>query len=303
MMGLVTTNVAVFGSCNMDLVAYVSTAPGRGETVLGREFHTVPGGKGANQAIAAGKAGARVQMIGAVGSDDFGTRIRENLIASNVEVKGLRTVPGHSGTAHIVVDDQGGNSIVVIPGANQALDALAAGDEELIAASDSLLLQLEVPFSGVAAAAQAARRHGVRVILTPAPAAQLGEDILSNVDMIVPNEHEAAVLTGSTDPEQALAALLRDVPEAVITLGQRGALYGNRDGETIQVPALPVTAVDTTAAGDTFVGVLATALGEGRPVREALRRASAAAAIAVQRPGASSSMPTEKEITDLLASR
>ncbi|WP_337466321.1 ribokinase [Saccharopolyspora spinosa] len=303
MMNHVTTTVAVFGSCNMDLVAYVGTAPKRGETVLGREFHTVPGGKGANQAIAAAKAGAAVRMIGAVGGDDFGTQIRETLQKSTVDVRGLRTVPGRSGTAHIVVDDEGGNSIIVVPGANGTVDGLVDGDEELIAGSRSLLLQLEIPLPGVAAAAAAGRRNGVRVVLTPAPAVPLPADILPNVDLLVPNEHEAAILAGDDDPHRALAALLQLVPEVVITLGARGSLYGNRDGARVEVPSFPVDAVDTTAAGDTFLGVLSTAMGEGAGVPEALRLASAGAAVSVQRNGASSSMPTRQEITDFLATR
>lgn len=303
MMNHVTTTVAVFGSCNMDLVAYVGTVPERGETVLGREFHTVPGGKGANQAIAAAKAGAAVRMIGAVGEDDFGTQIREALQKSTVDVMGLRTVPGRSGTAHIVVDDEGGNSIIVVPGANGTVDGLVDGDEELIGGSQSLLLQLEIPLPGVAAAAAAGRRNGVRVVLTPAPAVPLPADILSNVDLLVPNEHEAAILAGDDDPHRALAMLLELVPEVVITLGARGSLYGNRDGARVEVPSFPVDAVDTTAAGDTFVGVLSTAMGEGVGVPEALRLASAGAAVSVQRNGASSSMPTRQEITDFLATR
>ncbi len=287
----------------MDLVAYVGTAPKRGETVLGREFHTVPGGKGANQAIAAAKAGAAVRMIGAVGGDDFGTQIRETLQKSTVDVRGLRTVPGRSGTAHIVVDDEGGNSIIVVPGANGTVDGLVDGDEELIAGSRSLLLQLEIPLPGVAAAAAAGRRNGVRVVLTPAPAVPLPADILPNVDLLVPNEHEAAILAGDDDPHRALAALLQLVPEVVITLGARGSLYGNRDGARVEVPSFPVDAVDTTAAGDTFLGVLSTAMGEGAGVPEALRLASAGAAVSVQRNGASSSMPTRQEITDFLATR
>ncbi|MFB9569968.1 ribokinase [Saccharopolyspora hordei] len=296
-----TTSVAVFGSCNMDLVAYVGTAPKRGETVLGREFHTVPGGKGANQALAAAKAGAAVRMIGAVGADEFGAEIRRVLTESDVDVSGLRTVPGRSGTAHIVVDDQGGNSIVVVPAANGTVDGLVEGDEELIAGSQSLLLQLEIPLPGVAAAAAAGRRNGVRVVLTPAPAAELPPEVLSNVDLLVPNEHEAAVLAGAEDPDRALAELLELVPEVVITLGARGSLYGNRDGARVEVPSFPVEAVDTTAAGDTYVGVLSAALGEGADVPEAMRLASAGSAVSVQRTGASSSMPTRQEITDFLA--
>ena len=297
-----TTSVVVFGSCNMDLVAYVPVAPGRGETVTGREFRTVPGGKGANQAIAAAKAGAEARMIGAVGRDEFGDEIRRVLQDSAVDTRGLRTVPGRSGTAHIVVDDDGDNSIVVIPAANGSVDALADGDEEIIARSDSLLLQLEIPQPGVTAAAAAGKRHGVRVVLTPAPAVPLPEDLLREVDLLVPNEHEAAVLTGHDDARRALPALLELVPEVVITLGARGCVYGNREGVRHEVPAFDVQAVDTTAAGDTFVGVLSTSLGAGAEIPEALRRAAAGSALSVQRNGATSAMPDREEIDRFIAS-
>ncbi|GAA2347090.1 ribokinase [Saccharopolyspora halophila] len=287
----------------MDLVAYVPTAPRRGETVMGREFHTVPGGKGANQAIAAAKAGAYTSMIGAVGTDEFAAQIRKVLTASGVDVAGLRAIPGRSGTAHIVVDDEGGNSIVVVPAANNAMETFNDSDEELVADCGSLLLQLETPLPGVAAAAAAGRRNGVKVVLTPAPAAPLPADLLANVDLLVPNEHEAAVLTGNADPDQALEELLRKVPEVVITLGARGCLYGNRDGAQVRVPSHRVDAVDSTAAGDTFVGVLSAVLGEGASMPDAMRLASAGAALSVQRPGASSSMPTRAEIVRFVDER
>jgi ribokinase len=295
------TTVAVFGSCNMDLVTYVETAPRLGETVRGREFVTVPGGKGANQAIAAAMAGGQARMIGAVGEDDLGARLRDTLRGSGVETRGLRTVPGPTGTAHIVVDAAGGNSIVVVSGANATMTALAPGDEELIAGAGSLLLQLEIPLVGVAAAAATARRHAVRVVLTPSPAVELPGHILSNVDLLLPNEHEAAVLTGQQEPLRALRDLLAQVPEVVITMGDSGSLYGNRAGEVVRTPAYRVHAVDTTAAGDTFAGVLGVALGEDVAMPDALRMASAASALSVQRPGASSSMPTRGEIVEFLS--
>lgn len=292
------THIAVLGSTNMDLVAYVSKAPQLGETVTGREFRTLPGGKGANQAVAAARAGAdAVSMIGAVGADAFGTQLRAALEHSGVDTDLLRTVDtAATGTAHIVVDDEGGNAIVVIPGANGTLTALAPGDEGLIASADALLLQLEIPVDGVLAAAQAARRHGVRTILTPAPAQQLPPELLGSIDLLVPNEYEAATLTGLTDPHETARALLSQVPEVVITLGSRGSLYATRDAEPVMVPAPHVTAVDTTGAGDTFVGTLAVALAEGGSVADALTWASSAAALSVQRPGASSSMPFRSEI-------
>ncbi|MFJ6936145.1 ribokinase [Streptomyces sp. NPDC101132] len=283
----------------MDLVAYVAKAPRLGETVTGREFRTVPGGKGANQAVAAARAGGAVTMVGAVGADGFGVRLRATLAEAGIDTAGLRTVEGASGTAHITVDDEGGNAIVVVPGANGTVTGLEPGDEARIAGAGALLLQLELPLSGVVAGARAARAHGVRTVLTPAPAQPLPPELLAATDLLVPNEHEAAALTGLTDPRQAAEALLHDVPEVVVTLGAAGCLYAARGAEPYTVPAPRVRAVDTTAAGDTFVGALAVALGEGRPVREALGWASAAAALSVQRPGASASMPHRPEITAL----
>lgn len=294
--------IAVLGSTNMDLVAYVAAAPQRGETVTGHAFRTVPGGKGANQAVAAARSGGAVSMIGAVGEDDFGVRLRSSLEEAGVDTGGLRTVAGESGTAHIVVDDEGGNAIVVVPGANGTVDGLAPGDEARIAAAGSLLLQLEIPLAGVLAGARAAHEHGVRVVLTPAPAQPLPAELLALTDLLVPNEHEAAVLTGKSDPYDAASELLTRVPEVVVTLGAEGLLYAARDAEPVHVPAPRVKAEDTTAAGDAFVGALAVARGEGLTMPDALAWASAAAALSVQRPGASASMPQRAE-TDAFAAR
>ncbi|MGW3649691.1 ribokinase [Streptomyces sp. NPDC000878] len=296
------THIAVLGSTNMDLVAYVGKAPQRGETVTGREFRTIPGGKGANQAVAAARSGADVSMIGAVGNDTYGTQLRSTLEHSGVDTDHLRTVEGASGTAHIVVDDEGGNAIVVIPAANGTVTALAPGDEGLIATADVLLLQLEIPLTAVIEGAQAAHRHSVRTILTPAPAQPLPPELLAATDLLVPNQHEATALTGLTDPHQAATALLDQVPEVVVTLGPAGSLYATRGSESITVPAPPVTAVDSTGAGDTFVGALAVALAEGRPMPDALAWAAAAGALSVQRPGASASMPYRSEIEARYAS-
>ncbi|MFE6332600.1 ribokinase [Streptomyces sp. NPDC057798] len=290
------SHIVVLGSTNMDLVTFVEKAPQRGETVTGREFRTIPGGKGANQAVAAARAGATVSMIGAVGNDAFGTRLRTTLEQAGVDTGRLRTTEGDSGTAHIVVDDHGGNAIVVIPAANGTVDHLAPGDEELIASADALLLQLEIPLGAVLAGALTARAHGVRTILTPAPAQPLPVDLLNATDLLLPNEHEVATLTGRTDPRTAALALLDEVPEVVVTLGAAGCMYAARDAEPLTVPAPEVTAVDTTGAGDTFAGTLAVALAEGRPMPDALAWAAAASALSVQRPGASESMPHRPEI-------
>lgn len=290
------TRIAVLGSTNMDLVAYVERAPERGETVTGREFRTVPGGKGANQAVAAARAGGEVMMIGAVGDDEYGTLLRSGLEHSGVDTDLLHTAKGPSGTAHIVVDDTGANSIVVIPGANGTVTAIGPGEMATIAEADLLLLQLELPLSAVIEGAKAAHAQGVRTILTPSPVQPLPCELLDCVDLLIPNEHEAAALSGFTDPHAAAQHLLSQVPAVVITLGSKGCLYAARGGEPVVLPAPEVTAVDTTGAGDTFVGTLAVALGERRPVPQALAWASAAAALCVQRPGASASMPYRTEI-------
>ncbi|MFB7210407.1 ribokinase [Streptomyces sp. NPDC056255] len=290
------TGIAVLGSTNMDLVAYVERAPERGETVTGREFRTVPGGKGANQAVAAARAGGEVMMIGAVGDDEYGTVLRAGLEHAGIDTDLLHTAEGPSGTAHIVVDDTGANSIVVIPGANGTVTAIGPGEMAAIAEADLLLLQLELPLSAVIEGARVAHAQGVRTILTPSPVQPLPSELLDCVDLLIPNEHEAAELSGFTDPHAAARYLLSQVPAVIITLGSKGCLYAARGGEPVVLPAPEVTAVDTTGAGDTFVGTLAVALGERRPVPQALAWASAAAALCVQRPGASTSMPYRTEI-------
>jgi ribokinase len=290
------SDIVVLGSANMDLVAYVAKAPQRGETVTGREFRTAPGGKGANQAVATARAGAAVSMIGAVGNDAFGLRLRSALEASGVVTDRLRTAEGPSGTAHIVVDDEGGNAIVVVPGANAGVTSLTSRDEEAIAGADLLLLQLEIPLEAVVAGARLARAHGVRTVLTPAPVRPLPPELLDCVDLLLPNEHEAAALAGVADPREAALALLERVPEVVVTLGEAGSLWAARGTPPVTVPSPRVRAVDTTGAGDTFAGALAVALAEGRAMPAALRWAAAAASLSVQRPGASASMPYRSEI-------
>ncbi len=288
--------IAVLGSANMDLVVYVPVAPRQGETVTGREFRTVPGGKGANQAIAAARAGAGVRFIGAVGDDAFGPELVAALDSAGCDVSRLRTVPGPSGIAHIVVDDSGANSIIVVPGANGTVTDLGDADVAALHGCDALLLQLELPIAGVLAGARAARRFGVPVVLTPAPVVPLPADLLDAVDLLVANEHEATALTGRDDPDQAARTLLGQVPEVVVTLGAAGSRYHRRDAEPLRIPAVSAEAVDTTAAGDTFLGALVVARAEGRQMPDALRFAAGAAALSVTRPGASSSMPSRAEI-------
>lgn len=292
--------IAVLGSANMDLVATVDRAPGRGETVTGRDFSTVPGGKGANQALAAARAGGDVAFLGAVGDDDFGRRITTLLADAGIDVSGLAVGDRPTGTAHITVDATGDNSIVVVPGANGTVTELTDAHRAAVDAADLLMLQLELPLPLVTEAARYARSRRVRVVLTPAPAVPLPAELLAAVDVLVPNEHEAALLAGVADPVEAARSLAAGGGDVVVTLGGRGALRVGAGTET-RVPAFEVEAVDTTAAGDTFAGVLAVGLAEGLDWDDALRRASAAAALSVQRAGASSSMPDRAEIDAFLA--
>jgi ribokinase len=301
--------IAVVGSANMDLVITAPTLPRPGETVLGDAFTQVPGGKGANQAIAAVRVGASVTFIGAIGSDAFGVNLRARLSASTVDTSLLRVVYGASGVALIVVDGTGENAIVVAPGANAALTELTVPDMGAISAADVLLLQLEVPVDTVLSAAQAARSAGTRVVLNAAPARPLPPALAAAVDLLVVNQVEAAALAdvapvgvdsvAEPDPWLLVEALLDDVPRVVLTRGAAGAWYGSRDAEPVHVPAPVIDAVDSTAAGDAFTAALAVGWGEGRPLLDAVRWASAAGAAAVRRLGASSALPDRAEVDEL----
>jgi ribokinase len=295
------TEIVVVGSVNLDLVVTAPTLPQPGETVLGGDLRTVPGGKGANQAVAAARAGARCAFIGAVGQDAFAQPLRDNLAAAGVALRGLRTVPGPSGVALITVDAAAENSIVVAPGANAQLSGLDAEDRAAIAAADVLLCQLEIPLTTVRQAAIVARAAGTMVVLNAAPARALPAELLDAVDILVVNEVEAAAVAAAGWSTDVLTALLAVVPRVVLTLGARGAAYADRDGTRLDVDAPRIDAVDTTAAGDAFAGAFVVALAERRPVAEALRWACAAGAACARRPGASSALPTRDDIDDLFA--
>ncbi|HEU4425702.1 MAG TPA: ribokinase [Pilimelia sp.] len=291
--------VIVVGSANMDLVATTPTLPRPGETVLGDDFAMVPGGKGANQAIAAARAGARCAFAGAIGSDSFGATIKARLAESGVDTAYLRVVDGTSGVALIMVDAGGENTIAVTPGANAAFTALTGEELAGIAAADVLLCQLEIPLDTVMSAVRAARAAGTRIVLNAAPAQPLPAGLLDAVDLLVVNEFEAEAITGRgrDDPGRLLAT----VPRAVLTLGAAGAWYGDRDGRSAYVAPPKVQAVDSTAAGDAFTAALAVAWGEGREIVDAVRWACAAGAACVRRLGASSSLPRRDEIDELFS--
>ena len=303
-------HITVVGSLNMDLIARIPRFPQPGETVIGGEFHTAPGGKGANQAVAAARLGAQVSMVGRVGRDAFAETLLNNLAGAGVDHTFVIHDPeAATGVAIIVVDDAGQNSIVVASGANMRLSlADVDGAEAVIAGADALLLQLESPLEAVTRAAKVAHAHGVSVILNPAPARSLPGALLALVDVLIPNESETALLTGLPvgDPAEAEAAATalreRGVGIVILTLGERGALLAREDGAEY-FPAFEVTPVDTTAAGDAFVGSFAVALAEGRSLAEAVQWGNGAGALATTKLGAQPSLPTRQDLEGLLTTR
>ena len=293
-------SILVLGSANLDLVVRVDRPPRPGETVFAREFTTVPGGKGLNQAVACARAGGGVRFVGAVGRDAFGDRLLAQLDAESIDTTGVRRTETPTGTAHITVDATGQNTIIVASGANAEVDssALPASRDGV----DWLLTQLEVPAATVAEALAWCRRTGARGVLTPAPVSAVDTAVLALVDLLVLNGLEAAALSGSDDPPVAAAQLSRAARDVVGTLGADGSLWASGGAVRHREPAVRVEAVDTTAAGDAYVGALVARLADGATMPEAMRWASAAAAVAVTRPGASSSLSTVSEVEALLNS-
>ena len=289
--------IVVAGSANMDLVGVAPRLPRPGETVLGDDFLMAPGGKGANQAIAAARAGGQTVFLGAIGSDAFGVNLNARLNGAGVDMQHVRTTYGASGVAVIMVDRDGENSILVAPGANNAFVRLTPAEEAAIAAGDVLLCQQEIPVDTVVAAARAARAGGTRMILNAAPARELPDELLATIDLLVVNEGEARAVTGGDHID--VPALLALVPRVVLTLGGGGSRYADREGRDETVPAFPVEVRDTTAAGDAFTGALAVAWGEGRDLVEAVRWANAAGAACVRRLGASDALPTRAQIDEV----
>ncbi|SNR28802.1 ribokinase [Actinoplanes regularis] len=291
--------VVVVGSANMDLVGLAEKLPRPGETVLGDDFVMTPGGKGANQAIAAARAGGTTTFLGAIGSDSFGVTLSSRLASTGVDTSQVRTSYGSSGVAVIMVDRAGENSILVSPGANRTFLDLTDDERARVAEADVLLCQQEIPMGTVAAALAAARESGTRTILNAAPARELPPGLLDQVDLLVVNETEAQTITGGSAAD--LAALLALVPRVVLTLSGDGSRYADRDGRDVHVPAFSVEVVDTTAAGDAFCGALAVAWAEGRELLDAVRWANAAGAAAVRKIGASNALPSRAEIEAIFA--
>lgn len=299
----VRSKVVVFGSLNMDLVVRVPRMPQAGETLSAHGFLANPGGKGANQAVACARQGGRVLLVGRVGNDAFGAQLRTAVVAQGVNAAGVATTPDVStGVAMIMVDDSAQNCIAVVPGANASV-AIEDAEALRFRLSDAglLLLQLEVPMASVLRAAGIAKEAGCTVLLNPAPAQALPEDLWPLLDILVLNETEAQLLSGLSvvDAHNAVdaAALLlrRGLRHVIVTLGEHGVVWASAAG-TRHFEARKVQAVDTTAAGDTFIGALGALLVEGKSMDEALAHAIRAAAICVTRAGAQASMPSREEV-------
>ncbi|HBC7444241.1 TPA: ribokinase [Morganella morganii] len=307
---MTTSRLTVLGSINVDHIMNIAQFPAPGETVIGKQYQTAFGGKGANQAVACGRSGADITFIACVGDDAIGAEILAQLQRDRIHTAAVSVVPeAATGVAMIFVNEDGENVIGISAGANAALTPEHfAPYKGLVEQSDALLMQLESPLETVIAAAQAAKNHQTRVILNPAPARELPDSLLKLVDVITPNETEAEKLTGISVSDETGAAraaqVLHDkgIGQVLITLGSRG-VWLSINGEGRRIPGFKVNAVDTIAAGDTFNGAYVTALLEGKPADEAVRFAHAAAAIAVTRRGAQPSVPWRREIDAFLAER
>jgi len=300
--------VVVVGSYNTDLLVRTPRIPVRGETILGSDYRTGPGGKGANQAVAAARLEAEVAMVVKLGTDDLGDRAERNLRDEGVATAYVRrTGDTHTGVAFIIVDAEGENVIVVAAGANETLStADVDAAREVIAGADVMLVQLEVPVATVSHALRLAHEAGVVTVLNPAPGQTLDAELLGSVDVLTPNETELQLITGQSvtglaEAETAARGLLDvGVGTAVVTLGANGALIVSRDGAR-HVPGRRVAVVDTTGAGDAFNGALAVGLAEGRAMGDAVAFANAAAALQVTKVGTAPAMPYRVDVEALLA--
>ncbi len=301
--------ICVLGSINMDLVTVAPTFAWAGQTITGESFDIFPGGKGANQAVAAGRLGTSVAFLGKVGTDVFGGMALESLRAAHVDVSAIRREETSTGTASITVNAQGENTIIVVPGANGLVDTdYVRSSIKAIDDTDILMLQLEVPMETVLWAAEHAKKAGKLVMLDPAPAVRLPEALLGCCGILTPNETELAIIaqTDVSDEQSAIAAarvLIRQGVQAVVyKCGGKGA-YMITENEAVHVPGFAVDVVDTTAAGDSFNAGLAVSLAKGHSLTESIRYANAVGAMSVTKMGAQSAMPTEDELAAFLEGR
>lgn len=293
-------HIAVIGSCNVDVVVEADRRPQAGETVMGKALHIVPGGKGANQAVAAARLGADVYMVGCVGDDANGTLMLETMKKEGIHTDYVKVVPGvTTGTAHITLAE-GDNSIIVVAGANACVDEKVVDEAwDIIRTADIVMLQEEIPLETDAYIIRRAAEEGTAVMLNPAPFMPLPEDVIAKAVYVTPNEHEAALMfPGKTQEEILCGADCR----VIMTVGSAGVLYGE-DGHAENVPGFKVPVVDTTGAGDTFNGAFAVAKASGMDMKEAIRFANAAAALSVGKIGAQGGMPKREEVEEMLACR
>jgi ribokinase len=301
-------SIVVVGSSNTDMIIKIPRIPKKGETILGGKFNTASGGKGANQAVAAARAGSNVTLVARVGDDMFGEQAKEGFEKDNINIDHLLTdTKEPSGIALIFVDDKGENSIAVASGANARLSCKDVENaRNVIESADVLLMQLETPIETIRNATDIAKNCGVKIILNPAPAQPLDDVLLSNIDILTPNETEAELLSGIkvTDIKSAKGAgeflFEKGLKAVIITLGSRGAFLVSKN-ENELISGFNVDVVDTTAAGDTFNGALAVGLAEGKELKESIRFANAAAAISVTKMGAQPSVPYRNDIKKMLA--
>lgn len=300
--------ITVIGSANIDLVTETNRYPKLGETLLGKRFHQFPGGKGANQAVAASRLGAEVTFIGCVGQDDYGKQVIDNLTKESVNVNHVVVNSRvETGIANITVAEDD-NAIIVVPGANSSLrpehiQAL----EEIIHKSDVVVLQLEIPIETVEAAVHIAYQKGVPIILNPAPAAKLTKEILKKITYITPNESEIAFLTSESE-EASLESLFTNMYNlgsnyVIMTCGERGVYYGDSSSSLQHVEACSVKTIDTTGAGDTFNAAFAVSIAMGNSIQDAIEYANSAAALSVTKLGAQTGMPTIEEVEKFISNK
>lgn len=291
-------NIAVVGSISMDLVAVSKKRPKAGETVIGEAFHTIPGGKGANQAVAAARLGANVAMVGAVGNDDYGTVVRKILENERIFIDYVVPVTDRTtGIAHIVLAEED-NSIVVVQGANALVNkSVVDRSKDLLVKADMVVLQLEIPLETVKYVLAICEEHNIPVMLNPAPAQVLSEEILEKATYITPNEHECRIVLD--DFKSPIEDLLAKYPNKLLmTEGSNGVRFHNGT-EIVHVPSIAVDVVDTTGAGDTFNGALAVALSEGETLQKAIRFANIAGGLSVTKLGAQGGMPTRDRVREV----
>lgn len=289
--------IAVIGSINMDIVMKVSRLPEKGETLMATDYLTVPGGKGANQAVAAARLGASVTMVGALGTDAFGDTLLRGFQHEGLQVEGIQRMEGASGNALITVDAQGDNTILVYPGANGDLKpGWIQQQEALVKETDWVMLQLEIPMDCVIAAAKLAKSQGKKVLLNPAPAVTLPAELYALIDLLTPNETELALLAGVSGIEAGMEALQQQgVQTVVVTLGSKGSMAKVGDS-LFKAEPYTIKAVDATAAGDAFNAGLVVALAEEKPFPEALAFANAVGALTATKMGAQHSLPTRDQV-------